>query len=361
MQSARFSYLALLLWIGVSAAQADAPARYTITDLGTLPGGRYSAATALNNKGQVAGWADTGATEGVLTAHAFLWDAGKMTDIDTLPGYHQQAPGTVARAINDQGEVVGGVEPILLLSQSPQILGYLYQGVGWIWRQGKTQAIGGDALGINSHGQVLLQDNKRLNVIWHGGRTEPVPLVPGYASLTATCLNNKGDVAGYCGNGPGEAKGFVRLHGKVWLLGSLPGQNTSRARAVNDSGQVIGESSSESYETDSKGGVTMGENGQSAFLWQNGRLTDFGDRDLSGLGSRGQVLGSEYHPAPGGKGTTKVFLWQNGKFTDLSTLIPAGSGWTLEDANAINDRGQIAGVGEHDGQERAFLMTPVPQ
>jgi hypothetical protein len=39
---------------------------------------------------------------------------------------------------------------------------------------------------------------------------------------------------------------------------------------------------------------------------------------------------------------------------DLTMLLPAGSGWTLEAASGINDRGQIVG----NGSNGAFLLTP---
>jgi hypothetical protein len=42
----------------------------------------------------------------------------------------------------------------------------------------------------------------------------------------------------------------------------------------------------------------------------------------------------------------------------LDRLLPPGSGWTLQRATAINDSGQIAGEGTHDGRQRAFLLTP---
>ena len=44
--------------------------------------------------------------------------------------------------------------------------------------------------------------------------------------------------------------------------------------------------------------------------------------------------------------------------TDLNSLIPAGSGWVLEAAKAINNAGQIAGFGMINGAEHAFLLSP---
>ena len=43
---------------------------------------------------------------------------------------------------------------------------------------------------------------------------------------------------------------------------------------------------------------------------------------------------------------------------DLNNLIPANSGWLLQQATAINDQGQIVGYGTLNGQSEAFLLTP---
>jgi probable HAF family extracellular repeat protein len=39
-------------------------------------------------------------------------------------------------------------------------------------------------------------------------------------------------------------------------------------------------------------------------------------------------------------------------------MIPAGSGWVLIEAQGINASGQIVGMGTHNGQEHAYLLTP---
>jgi hypothetical protein len=50
-------------------------------------------------------------------------------------------------------------------------------------------------------------------------------------------------------------------------------------------------------------------------------------------------------------------IWTNGVVTDLNTLLPPGSGWDLEDALAINDNGDIVGIGAHNGQADGFLLS----
>jgi hypothetical protein len=49
---------------------------------------------------------------------------------------------------------------------------------------------------------------------------------------------------------------------------------------------------------------------------------------------------------------------QGGPIQDLNVVLPAGSGWTLTEARAINARGQIAGSGALNGVSRGFVLTP---
>ncbi|MDX2000567.1 MAG: hypothetical protein SF066_22835 [Thermoanaerobaculia bacterium] len=58
--------------------------------------------------------------------------------------------------------------------------------------------------------------------------------------------------------------------------------------------------------------------------------------------------------------TNGATLWTNtGQRYDLNTLIET-EGWDLASASAINDQGQIVGTGYHNGEIRAFLLTPKP-
>jgi len=45
----------------------------------------------------------------------------------------------------------------------------------------------------------------------------------------------------------------------------------------------------------------------------------------------------------------------------ILSLLPANSGWTNLNATGINDAGQIVGEGLINGQEQAFLMTPIAE
>ncbi|HSK43828.1 MAG TPA: HAF repeat-containing protein, partial [Candidatus Binatia bacterium] len=65
-----------------------------IRDLGTLPGGDYSSASAVNDSGVVVGTSNTS-----TSTHAFSWTLAQgLTDLGTLPG----ANASSALAVNNQ-------------------------------------------------------------------------------------------------------------------------------------------------------------------------------------------------------------------------------------------------------------------
>jgi probable HAF family extracellular repeat protein len=61
--------VALLMGAQPASGQQAAGRQYSITDLGSLPGGAASAAHAINNRGQVVGYSSTASGE----QHAVLW------------------------------------------------------------------------------------------------------------------------------------------------------------------------------------------------------------------------------------------------------------------------------------------------
>ena len=73
-----------------------------------------------------------------------------------------------------------------------------------------------------------------------------------------------------------------------------------------------------------------------------------------GINDSGQVVGW----ATTSSGEDHAFLYSNAQMQDLNSLIPAGSGWILQEAYGINTSGQIVGSGVINGQTRAFLATP---
>src|SRR5512146_1152651 len=93
------AFLALPLWL---TAQAE-PARYTVTDLGTL-GGPYSFGYGLNNSGIVSGGAATPNQQDFVSQTGFLWFHGQLVNVGTLggaacPGCSSEAGGPNASGL----------------------------------------------------------------------------------------------------------------------------------------------------------------------------------------------------------------------------------------------------------------------
>jgi probable HAF family extracellular repeat protein len=62
-----------------------------------------------------------------------------------------------------------------------------------------------------------------------------------------------------------------------------------------------------------------------------------------GINSKGDVVGFAH--IQGNAARAFVYVYAENTMYRLGHLIPSGSGWTLEIAYGINDRGQIVGRG----------------
>ena len=164
-------------------------------------------------------------------------------------------------------------------------------------------------------------------------------------------INDGGQVAGYAylaGNSGYHA--FLYSGGVMQDLGALGGSgNYSIARAINDSGKVAGF-------------AYLSVDVYHAFLYSGSGLQDLGTlggswSDAFGINDSGRVVGRSF--LAGDTEEEHAFVYADGVMTDLNTLLPAGSSWTLTEARAVNDAGQIAGFGTNpDGLTRGFLLIP---
>src|SRR5262249_33910160 len=76
-----------------------------LTDLGTLPGGNNSFAAAINDNGAVVGTSENGLIDPVYGLPAIvttLWKDGSIDDLGTLGGGF-----SLPNAINDRGQIAG--------------------------------------------------------------------------------------------------------------------------------------------------------------------------------------------------------------------------------------------------------------
>jgi probable HAF family extracellular repeat protein len=179
-------------------------------DLPPLPGDSVSAATAINDKGQVVGISgDCGvAIGGVSARHAVLWQNGVATNIGDLGGHTWNTP----TAINNNGVVIGFSLP---LDQDGTTN---YRAFVWTSESGirKLDEMPGTtrsaAFGLNDRGQIVgvarIAGVGTRAVMWQSA-VAPIQNVndlvsPGSPVLTiAGDINNHGKIAGYTATGLG--------------------------------------------------------------------------------------------------------------------------------------------------------------
>jgi autotransporter-associated beta strand protein/probable HAF family extracellular repeat protein len=132
----------------------------------------------------------------------------------------------------------------------------------------------------------------------------------------------------------------------------------SHGLSINDSAAVVG-----TYELNSsttaniEGFLYTGTTAQTLRALGNSGSSTKGVYP-NGINNENQVVGSSTLLATPNSTTTHAFLYQNGNTQDLNNLIPAASGWVLNNAYSINDNGQIVGDGIYNGVTTAFLLTP---
>ncbi len=167
-----------------------------MTDLGTL-GGIESYAWAINNAGQVVGWASTSSGE----RHAFLYSKGTMTDLGVLPGGTE----SFAQGINNAGQVVG----------------YAYTSSG-----------------------------EEHAFLYSDGTMTDLGTLGGNDSL-AESINNAGQVVGVSATPSVEEHAFLYSDGTMTDLGTLLEENQSYTQsyawAINNAGQVVGSAADRAF------------------------------------------------------------------------------------------------------------------
>lgn len=331
-------------------------------DLGVLPGGSSGYATGINANGQVSGNSDT--SNGT---HAFLYNGSSLVDLPPLGG---AGTNDSSAALNAGGTVVGytsvvssatnhayrstGVQDLGVLSGGSQSNAVAINTIGQI--AGNSGVTGGyshafyyDGTTVDGSGNPVLTDIGFFN---SAGFTS--------GNSTANAINASGEVVGnaFYGSTSTDYNAFVYNPNivdptqRLINLGALiPGDPSSNAIAINDSGQVL-------VETD------LGSGKHGAYLYSGGIMTALPTlggayTTPSAFNSTGQVVGTS-STATG----TDPFLWSSlTGMTDLNSLTVASNNFlSFNTAVGINDSGQIIGQGtvvvNGSNQTHSFLLTP---
>jgi len=351
-----------MLIVAVRPAQTGS-LRYAIEEIPTL-GGTQNFAYAINDHGDVVG---SSLLAGDSSSAAFLYSSGTLTSLSPLNSEDFQTIGPTG--INNLGQIAsGGMSNGLYTAaiydrQTSQImtLGSL-GGVCCGMFSGVAVAVNGDGAAV---GYSYLDSVNRHAFLYRDGTLTDLGSFGGWS--VAFDLNAGGDVVGAASDQvSGVAHAFVYRGGVMREIDPFGGPNSeSYANGINDGGTVVGT------------GLLPAGGAFNAFIYSNGVIRNIGtlrggiNSEAFSINNRDQVVGIgdqpyRTHCIDGETGrksrciqyAQRAFLYQNGEMIDLNSLIPPNSGWDLDWALDINERGQIVGYGVKDGLYRAYVMTP---
>jgi len=294
-----------------------------LLDLGTL-GGDESSAWDVNDAGEVVGWASNPSGP----ARAFLYSGGTMEEVD--PGFGGWTG--VAYGINDSSQVVG------VAARKYTLLQYDH---AFRWTDANED-------GVVDAGEVL-------ELLALNGQTT--------STSYARDVNEAGQVVGYSRAGLHDHAFFfhdangdgVVDPGELVDLGTFGG-NASLAYGINDAGQVVGGAQTAASRTHAF--VWTDANGNWAL--DAGEMADLGtlggdSSEARAISQSGQVVGY----AQNADAAVRAFVYAGGKMLDLNELIHSEAGWTLQEAWDVNQSGQIVGIGKNPGNmTHGFVLTP---
>jgi probable HAF family extracellular repeat protein len=248
-------------------------------DLGTLGGpNSWMNWGQINERGQVVGMAETSVPDpdgedvcgfGTgLTCRPFLWQNGHMSALPTVGGNNGQAS-----AINNRGQIAGFAETTVIDSGCPPGPPFKTT-LPVLWEKGKAQplpTVGSDpdgvAYGINDQGQAVGYSGTCTAalhaVLWQNGTASPLPDLGFPRSNLAWGISDQGQIVGQVRSSDGTTK-YPTLwqNGTMTNLGLLPGDFGASASGINNQGQVVGSAWDSNF------------NWSHGFIWQNGVLTD---------------------------------------------------------------------------------------
>ena len=295
-------------------------------------------ANAINNLGQVAGYSKTSGGED----HAFVYSNGTMTDLGSTgtPSY--------AYGINDSGTVAGYTFDAATSNSTA------FEDVGGVMHSlGSLQGASGSsfAFGVNSSGQVVgysmpaPRTTRAIEAFIYSGGT-----MTGLGGLSTdsdtgqpnasqgTGINDSGTTVGYAEVPTGQDLLAEHAFVDAGTMTDLGLGDGSVAHAINNAGQIVAISQSGAY---------LISGGTSTVISSDPGV------EPSSINNNGDVVGYVQTTSA----QSDPFLYKNGQMIDLSSLLPANSGWTLTNANAINNSDQIVGTGTYQGHQQAYLLS----
>ncbi|GAB2853943.1 hypothetical protein GCM10027277_23010 [Pseudoduganella ginsengisoli] len=341
MSTLRYCWPVLLL---CGSFQAAAAPQYSLALLDNAHG----TAVAINNAGLVAGnrWDNT------LGSRSFTWSGGQFALLPPAFG--------LVYGMSSQGHIAGSTQTF------EEGGGQWMWSEGVVYHQGKLDGVPEvfppatnfgmyrftRAQAVNGAGAVLAVTEAGSHsgtFLYANGHTTVLPM------SQAIAINDAGQIAGNSSYSEPIEQAVLFDHGVLTGLGTLPtdGYAHSRASDINEQGMVVGSSyygNGDQLHTHS-------------FLYQHGEMTPLGnfttENVANAINNAGAVVG--YYMVGGA--TDHGYLIVNGEQYDLNALVNNSAGWTISRAEDINDSGYIVGQAcRNNGSDCvAMMLSPVPE
>ena len=330
---------------------------YVVVDVATLDQVQGGRVRGVNDAGEIVGTARTQAGRRGFRLGAFE-SANSPTKNERLDGF-AGSDASAANAINEKGSVAGaantdtGIRAYLWTRKDGFIdLGALPGDSGSeAWGLNRNDEVVGYSSGPNGVEAVLWESNRSIQRL---GQLSPGDYCRAYA------INDNGDVVGTSGQTDSLRAFLWTRNSQMEDLGALDGHNQSFATGINNAGRVVGYSSG-----------ALGDHAflwsKSTGMVGLGTLTGGVYSRARAINVPGDIVGVSDSPV----GNRAVLWTRHGEMWDLNQLIPAGSNFVLTEAVSINNQGQILAIGqtgkalskqEHDHSReeeptRVFLLT----
>jgi probable HAF family extracellular repeat protein len=296
----------------------------SIVGLGTL-GGQTSFANGINDSGQIVGYSSTstGAQD------AYLYSNGTMVDLNDEVSGTDGWTMIAANAINNAGQVTG------YAGDGSASDAFLFSN-GMFTRLYANYYGGAVGYAINDNAEIAGDFLLVIGVGEFGPSTPPTS-------------NSSQEAVPAAASPPGGLRGFLYTNNGVQdfqIAAGLGGGGD--AYGINEAGQVVGSAADGAYMY----------NGATGSVLELGTLGGTGSV-AKAINNTGEVVG--YSNTISGSQDAFVFSSTDG-MTDLNNVVAGNSGWTITSANAINGSGQIAANATNAaGQQHAVLLSPIPQ
>jgi probable HAF family extracellular repeat protein len=347
---------------------------YSVRAIEPVEGTLASWATDVTSDGRVAG---TVAVEGGRRTFGFVWRDGVVEQLVVpQPGDFSVFPRTLdivhhvaVLALTDGGYYAGignntnfgfSSQPYFAWIPSsdpypPQYLATADTGIGsaYVLDIADTPffvtgvGVGTVRVGNNDVRKGFISLLSQIDDVGEPARMTVVNGFGGSSSPSAVFgVNFSGVSVGYGANAQGVHRAFRRLSGGTLSdLGALGGPS-SEAYDISDEGHVVG-----------RADVALGTPHAFLVLPGSAQMQDLGTLGGSTSAARAvNNLGHAVGESWTADGLVHAFLWRDGQMIDLNSRIPAGSGWVLTQASAINDAGLVAGSGQIQGRTLAFVI-----